>query len=159
MKLRRIPTGEEFDAAIEQVTISDLGQIARSKRFLFDWELEKDQGFDLYKLYLTESGLIVGLMSLLDIPEEFRIHLNLIESSKENIGKEKQMDSIPGVLIAFACELAFRKGYGGFVSLVPKTKLIDHYRNKYGFEQYGRMLATEGENSFQLIVKYLEDGK
>ena len=132
---------------------------AVDERFLFDWELEKDQGFDLYKLYLTESGLIVGLMSLLDIPEEFRIHLNLIESSKENIGKEKQMDRIPGVLIAFACELAFRKGYGGFVSLVPKTKLIDHYRNKYGFQQYGRMLATEGENSFQLIVKYLENAK
>lgn len=159
VKLKRILTGEEPDAAIEELSLNDLRQIAREKHFSFDWQLEKDQGLDLYKLYLEETDQIVGLMSLNDIPEEFRVHLNLIESSKENIGKEKQLDCIPGVLIAFACELAFRRGYDGFVSLVPKTKLIDHYKRKYGFEQYGRMLATEGANSMSLIIKYLENGK
>ncbi|MBK6901323.1 MAG: hypothetical protein IPH04_00530 [Saprospirales bacterium] len=159
MKLKKLPKGEAVDAEIEEAAGNDLRQILRSKNFLFDWQFEKKQGLELYKLYLAETGQIVGLMSLADIPEEFRIHLNLIESSKENIGKDKQIDHIPGALIAFACELAFKRGYDGFVSLVPKTKLIDLYKNKYGFEQYGRMLATEGTNSLSLIIKYLEDGR
>jgi len=159
MKLRRIPTGEAIAADIEELGDGDLRQISKSKRFSFDWTLEKVQGTDLYKLFIVETGLVVGLVSLIDIPEEFRVHLNLIESSKENIGKEKQLDHIAGCLIAFACELAFKRGYEGFVSLLPKTRLIDHYRNKYGFEQYGRMLAIEGKNSLSLIIKYLENGK
>ena len=48
------------------------------------------------------------------------------------------------------------KGYGGFVSLIPKTQLID-YRSIYGFEQYGRQMAVFYERSQAIIKKYLDD--
>lgn len=44
-----------------------------------------------------------------------------------------------------------------FVSLEPKTLLIDHYQAKYGFRQYGRYLGIEGPASQTLINKYLGD--
>ena len=43
------------------------------------------------------------------------------------------------------------------MSLLPKTKLIDLYQNKYGFRQFGRLLAVEGKSSQFLIQKYLFD--
>ena len=62
-------------------------------------------------------------------------------------------------MLAFVCRESFRKGYGGFVSLLPKTYLIDYYQNNYGFVQVGRQLATYGENSKALMEKFLEDEK
>lgn len=50
---------------------------------------------------------------------------------------------------------SFNQGYKGFVSLTPKTRLIDYYIQQYGFFQYGRNLAIEGEASMNLIKKYL----
>ncbi len=81
--------------------------------------------------------------------------INLIEVTRSNVGKVKKLDNIAGCLIAYACSIAFKKGYGGFVSLLPKTKLIDLYQNKYGFRQYGRLLAVEFESSKYLVDKYL----
>jgi hypothetical protein len=92
-----------------------------------------------------------------------RIHFlaNETPSSKSlnhfdiNKGRTKEIDYIAGCLLAFACELAFERGYFGFVSLQPKTQLIDLYQNRYGFPQYGRLLAVEQASAKQLIDKYL----
>lgn len=101
--------------------------------------------------------MILGLISLVDYPEEYRIHLNLIEVGMKNIGKNKEIENIAGFLIAFACQIAFDKDYFGFVSLKPKTHLIDLYQKKYGFRQYGILLAVEQHSSIVLINKYLTD--
>ena len=98
---------------------------------------------------------ILGLLSLKDIKDELRIHINLIEISEKNRGQGKKYDRIAGCLIAYACELSFDKSYDGFVSLVPKTRLINHYCKHYGFEQYGRQLGLGYEASINLIKKYL----
>jgi len=73
------------------------------------------------------------------------------------IGKFKKYERVAGILIAFACKESFVSGFYGFVSLVPKTKLIKHYIEKYGFKQFGRHLAVEFESSEKLINKYLID--
>lgn len=96
-------------------------------------------------------------MHLKDYPQELRIEIKLLEVRKEMVGRKKTVTGIAGCLIAFACEQAFKKGYRGFVSLVPKTHLIAHYITKYGFSQYGRQLAIEGVKANQLIEQYLED--
>ncbi len=154
MPLRNIKTGESLRSAIEAVLQSDFKLIAKSKEFDFDWEVEKEN--ELYKIFLVNAeDEILGIMSLIDIPEEYRIHLNLIEIGKSNRGKGKVIDLIAGSLLAFGCRLSFARGYFGFLSLHPKTKLIELYQNKYGFRQYGRLLAVEEEASKALIQKYL----
>ena len=96
-------------------------------------------------------------MSLVVVRSEFRVEIRLLESAKPNVGIEKEYDRIAGCLIAFACRLAFKLGFGGFVSLVPKTELIRHYMTKYHLFQMGKHLATDGENSVNLIAAYLEN--
>ena len=154
MPLKNRETGESLESVIERVIESDYKRIKSSKEFNFDWKLEKK--YDVYKIYLLgEENEILGLMSLIDHPEEYRIHLNLIELGDKNKGRIKEIDNIAGCLLAFACEIAYEKGYYGFVSLRPKSQLIDLYQNRYGFRQYGRLLAVEQESAQRLINKYL----
>lgn len=156
MKITRKVSGELMAIVIGELTATDISKIRRSKAFIFDWELE--QSTELYKLYLKDDeSQILGLLSLKDYPEELRIHINLIEVIKSQVGKTKTLDNIAGCLIAYACVLAFNRGYEGFVSLQPKTRLIDLYQDKYGFRQFGRLLAVEYEISKQLIDKYIGD--
>jgi len=156
MKITRKVSGELIAVVIGELTATDIAKIRRNKEFIFDWELE--QSTELYKLYLKDDeSQILGLLSLKDYPEELRIHINLIEVIKSQVGKTKTLDNIAGCLIAYACALAFSRGYEGFVSLQPKTRLIDLYQDKYGFRQYGRLLAVEYEISKQLIDKYIGD--
>lgn len=92
---------------------------------------------------------------MIDFPKEYRIHINLLEVSSENVGSKKQYRNIAGCLLAYCCRLSFEKGYNGFVSLIPKTQLIRHYQETYGFEQFGRQLAVYATGSERLIQKYL----
>lgn len=155
MKLKHRPSGELLEAAISEVA-KDYRAIKKDPSFSFDWETEKR--FEVYKIYLlSDDNTILGLMSLVDVPGEYRIHLNLLEVSKPHQGKDKELDFIAGCLIAFAAEIAIKRGYYGFVSLEPKTMLIDHYQNKDGFRQYGRYLGIEGLSSQTLVNKYLGD--
>ncbi len=156
MKLKHSPSGKSLEAVISEVANNDYSAIKKDSGFSFDWETEKE--YEVYKIYLlSDENTILGLMSLIDMPEEYRIHLNLLEVSQPHQGKDKAVDLIAGCLIAFAAEIAIKRGYYGFVSLQPKTLLIDHYQSKYGFRQYGRYLGIEGAVSQTLINKYLGD--
>ena len=150
-------TDENTNASYEGIIqrVEDFEVLKGNKDFTFEWHKEK--GSEIYKLTIRGKKEILGLLSIRDIREESRIHINLIESSIKHRGKKNGLRSIPGCLIGFACRIAFRKGYGGFVSLTPKTYLIDYYQNNYGFIQVGRQLATYGEHSKLLMTKYLED--
>ena len=153
MKLYNRENQTEFEAKIEKVNVKELKTIYKSKRFGFDWRLEKK--LEVYKIIDEETEEIHGLMSLNDYPHEFRIHLNLIEIPLNNQGKLKTIDWAAGCLLAFASQLAFKNDYNGFVSLHPKTKLIKLYTNDYGFSHYGRFLGIEGTQANELISKYL----
>lgn len=143
-------------SSIEEVLKSDYAWIKKSPAFKFDWKVEAKN--EVYKIYLVgEEDKILGLMSLVDYPGEYRLHMNLIETSSDQRGEKKTIDNIAGCLLAFGCQVAFNRGYYGFVSLLPKTKLIDLYQEKYGFNQFGRLLAVEGDSAKHLITKYLFD--
>jgi hypothetical protein len=153
--LKDTESGELLRSDIGPAIAADYHEIEASGQFVFNWREEEDK--EVYKIYLLDKaeGQILGMMSLIDYPEEYRIHLNLIEVRAEHQGKDKKIDKIAGCMIAFACQLAFVRGYVGFVSLQPKTKLIDWYQEKFGFRQYGRLLGVEQASSNELIKTYL----
>lgn len=158
MKLIDTSSGDLVEAIILELEPKDFQKIKKGNVFVFDWSLEEKH--DVYKICLKgQETKILGLLSLIDHPAELRIHISLIEVIKEQVGREKTLDHIAGCLIGFACGIAFRKGYEGFVSLLPKTKLIDLYQEKYGFRQYGRLLALTHEQSKRVIDQYLGDEK
>ncbi|MEO6850831.1 MAG: hypothetical protein ABI203_00960, partial [Mucilaginibacter sp.] len=88
----------------------------------------------------------------------------LLEVAIEHVGTDKKLENIGGCLIAFACREAIKRGHEGFVFLIPKTKLVEHYIKHYGFEHFpmkttGRpegFLYLEDQASRRLIEKYLK---
>ena len=140
-------------AVIESISIKDFSIIKKNNQFQFNWSKEKDN--HIFKVRKIDDDEILGLISIIDFPKESRLEIHLLELSKENIGKKKKMDRIAGCLIAYVCDLSFQKNYGGFVSLISKTEIIDLYKKKYGFEEQGNHLYTHLDNSESLIKKYL----
>ena len=156
MPLRDKSTGRSLASSIEAVSSADYRWVTKAMTFKFDWRTEKKN--EVYKIYLLDQvDEILGLVSLVDHPDEYRVHLNLIETSNEHRGSKKTIENIAGCLIAFCCQVAFERGYLGFVSLQPKSQLIDYYQDNYNFRQYGRYLGIEQELSRQLVLKYLQD--
>ncbi|MFM9947847.1 MAG: hypothetical protein ACKV1O_07920 [Saprospiraceae bacterium] len=156
MYIKEVETGKLLEVRIEPLKPKEYKMVGESGQFVFDWSLEGEQKNDLYKIYpIEEEDQILGLLSLKDVREELRIHVNLIEVSKMNTGKVKKYDRIAGCLLAYACQLAFERSYDGFVSLTPKTRLIDHYCTVYGFQQFGRQLGLGYEAAIALIKKFL----
>lgn len=156
MKLVNVKTGEKISGRIKKLTNLQVKKLKGSKKFQFDWSLEEVN--EVYAIKRTRNNELLGLISLTDVAEELRIHINLIESAIQHQGKNKEIDGIPGCLIGFACEMSFKKGYDGFVSLTPKTRLVDYYHKKFGFLQTGKNMAVFLEISQSIIKKYLQDG-
>ena len=156
MFIENSKTGEKLKASVLQCTSEEVEQLDGS-RFEFDWVFESS--FTIFRLEILSSNEILGLMSIDLIPLELRLEIRLLELSKENVGSQRRFENVAGILIASACKISFKMGFFGFVSLIPKTQLIEHYKSRYGFEQYGRHLAVDMERSELLIKKYLEDAK
>lgn len=154
MHLIHTSTNALKEAVIEKVEDIELKAIKKTKRFKFDWSKQKNT--EVYKLRLKESEDLLGLLSITIHEKEQWIEINLLESSIENVGKRKQYHKIAGILIAFACRLAYSYGYNGCVALEPKTNLIAHYKDVYGFKNFGTRLYTPLETALQLIKMYLE---
>ncbi|WP_113617075.1 N-acetyltransferase [Chitinophaga flava] len=124
-------------------------------RFYFNWKVLEESS-TIYKLQLSGEEDILGLVALIHFPEESRIEIKLITSSRENIGKKKKYDGIVGCLIGFACQLSLEK-YGEFacVSLVPKTEIRQHYIEKYGMLDAGWQLFLDGGRLLNIVKKYV----
>lgn len=152
MQLINIQTGETLIGEVKEISRDDLKKLQKNNNFKFDWS--KEFQYLILQIHIAGKTEILGLMSIIDIPEEFRIHINLIESSAKHRGRTKQIDNIAGCLISYCCKLAFEKGYDGFVSLIPKTQLINYYKQTYGFVQVGTQMAVFNEQSRLIISKY-----
>jgi len=150
-------TGEHIPAAVSKIDLKEIALINKSKRFDFNWNAEKLN--DVYKLAAEGISEPLGLMSLVDRPEDFATEIRLIAVSKDNKGKERRYDRIAGSMIAFACKESFAAGYNGFICLKPKTLIKDHYREKYNLQSTKLFLVSEGSNSLDLIKAYYQDGK
>lgn len=153
MYLLHQKSGNKAEVYIEPLQEKDYKIIKSSKRFNFNWEKEKQH--QNYKLVLKDSNQIMGLVSLIEFKKELWIKINLLESSEENVGKNKEYDRIAGCLIGYACKLAFSKGFDGWVALEPKTKLREHYINRYNMKSGGKHLYLELKDSENIINEYL----
>jgi len=110
--------------------------VRASRQFAFDWE--QYRSMEVFKLKMLIDERIVGLICLVDHPisAENAIEIECLEVSKGNIGRNKRYDGVAGLLIAFACRESFKRGHEGFVFLKPKTGLIRHYIEAYGFQHF-----------------------
>jgi hypothetical protein len=153
MKVLSNIDGRYYKVVLEQCSSLSILEIAHQNRFEFDWS--QMVGRDVVGLKVLANGHFIGLMATMDRVSDMAVEILLIESSKENVGAAKEYQNIAGILIAQACRMAFRKGYGGFVCLKPKTRLVRHYVDSYGMQIMGQNLVLFEDSADRLIKKYL----
>jgi hypothetical protein len=149
-------TGESFRT---QILLFDKNDKSFTKsKWSFNWIKESnDASRKVFKLVTAENPSIIhGLLSVEDKGDH--VYMHLLENAKFNIGKEKVYSGVAGNLVAFACKLAFEKGYDGYISFVSKTKLVEHYKETLGAKLFGgsRMYIDTFE-SVRLFKRYFPD--
>lgn len=125
--IENVVTGESFATQVTLASKADLKTITKKAGWLFNWAYEfKQPEREVYKLTtLNNPSIIHGLISVEDRLDH--IYMHLIENAPFNLGKAKMYAGVAGNLVAFACQLSFRKGYEGNLSFISKTKLVEHY--------------------------------
>ena len=154
--IENIVTGEVFDTEIVKLNESERKQIVKSD-WQFDWINEvKDKTKVVYKLTTVNNPTIIqGLLSIED--KQDHIFMHLIESSKFNKGKGKVYFGVPGNLVAYACKVAFDKGYEGFLAFDAKTTLIKHYEESLGATYFrGQRMFIATSAAIKLIAQYFK---
>jgi hypothetical protein len=149
-------TGDVFDTEIESALSKDLKFITKKNGWSFNWK-EEAKTKDVYKLHIVGNPAIVqGLVSLEDANDH--IYLNLAESAPFNRGKAKMYEGVGGNLFAYACKVAFEKGYQGYVSFRAKTALIQHYTDSLGAKRLGSstLMVIETTEAKALIDRYFK---
>jgi len=152
-------SGEVFDTVVALLKSADNRQIKKTE-CLFDWQTElKDKTKQVFKVTTVNNPTIIhGLISLTDKGDH--IFMDLIESAKFNKGKTKLYKGVAGNLVAFACKLSFEMNYGGVVSFISKTQLIQHYEQTLGAKLFGsNRMFIDTKEAFILTFRYFKDFK
>jgi hypothetical protein len=155
--IENVVTGDSFPTDVTHLTKADLKSILIKNGWKFDWKKELNYNDrEVYKLTIQNNPTIVQAVMSLRI-EDDHIYMPLIESAPFNKGKDKIYLGAPGNLVAYACRLAFQKGFDGFVSFHSKTKLIEHYEKTLGAYHFGGHLMIINTNAANnLVDKYFK---
>lgn len=155
MVVVEVETGKKCSVIIEPLESIDFKQLTK-KRYFFDWKTERTQ--EIYKLHLLGEKDILGLVSFERIPKEWRIHIRLLTVSEKNKGRNKKYEHIIGNLLTFVSKLAMKENAEmSCVSLIPKSKISDHYVKKYGMRTTGMTLSLELLEILNLLTIYDHD--
>lgn len=147
-------SGEVFPTEFALVRISEI----KKKGWNFDWKREiRITSNKVYKMSTVENKEIIqGLISL-SAGDNF-VFVNLVENSYFNKGKNKLYEGVGGNLFAFACKVSADLGYGGCISFISKSSLMEYYRSSLGaIKTIGqRMVILETEAQI-LIKRYFKN--
>jgi hypothetical protein len=146
-------TGKSLATRVGRVLPED--KLIRASDWRFDWMKEMRQpGHEVYALTAEPHyGIPQGLISIEDKGDH--IHMHLLESARFNQGRGKLFLGVPPNLVAHACRISFKRGYGGVVAFVAKTKLRQHYIDTLGAEVLrGDRLFIGPQRAIELVERY-----
>ncbi|MCB9231624.1 MAG: hypothetical protein H6581_08175 [Bacteroidia bacterium] len=147
-------TGELFNTVVSRLDKKTNFNIVEGE-WVFDWKIElSKKENEVYQLTTENNPTIIhGLICLQD--KRDHIFIKLVESSNFNKGRNKVYLGVAGNLFAWACKLAFERGYDGYVAFDSKTSLIEHYQNTLGARHFrGLRMYLDTQNAIILVNKY-----
>jgi hypothetical protein len=153
--IENVVTGDCFQTEIIVVSSADLKISTKKNGWQFDWKYEyKQPERDVFKLAIVHNtNVIQGLISL-EVKSD-HVYMHLLENAPFNIGERKMYAGVAGNLVAFACKVAFQRGFEGNIAFLAKTKLIRHYEESLGAIHIGgRIMIIETQAALKLINKY-----
>ena len=151
-------SGDSFQTEVSTFTTKDLIQSSKKNGWKFNWKQElTNNNREVYKLTIVNNpDIIQGIISF--TIKNDHIYMDLIESAPFNLGRKKIYEGVAGNLVAFACKVAFQRGFDGFLSFTAKTKLIEHYENTLGAYHFGNhLMILETKASTILVDKYFKN--
>ena len=155
--ITNVITGDNFQTVVSILDGHDLKSVSKKNGWLFNWRSEyKLPDRDIYKLTIEGNPEVVqGLISISE--KENHIYMHLIESAPFNLGQNKVYIGVPGNLVAFACRIAFHRGFEGYVSFTSKSQLIEHYRKILrAINIGGNLMVINTTSALKLIDKYFK---
>jgi len=157
--IEHLESGLSFDTQVVPIERADLKLVLKKNRWLFDWRSEwKRPDTEVYKLVAVDSpDVIQGIISLID--KKDHVNMSLIETAPHNYGKNKVYLGVAGNLVAYACLMAFEKGYDGNIAFMAKTALIEHYERTLGAIHFGGGLMIIRQVAANHLCKTYYDGK
>ena len=156
--IQNIVSGDSFQTEVSTFTVNDLKQTTKKNGWNFNWKAELgNNDREVYKLTIVNNpNIIQGLISF--TIKSDHIYMDLIESAPFNLGRNKIYEGVAGNLVAFACKVAFQRGFDGFLSFTAKTKLIVHYEKTLGAYHFGKhLMILETKASTILVDKYFKN--
>ncbi len=152
MTVVEVSTGKVCPIEVLPIENTDYASLSKG-RYFFDWKKESKE--EIYKLVVKGQKDILGLVSIERIPSEWRVHIRLLTSSKENVGRGKLFENIAGNLIVHVAKIAVVQfGEMACVSLRPKSSIAQHYIKKYNMHVTGMTLSLEAPEIVNLINQY-----
>jgi hypothetical protein len=147
-------SGEVFETEFNKVSKKGINK----KDWLFDWNKElKDKESEVYKMTTAENKNIIQGMISLSKASNF-VFVNLVESAKFNRGKEKLYEGVGGNMFAFACKTSKDLGFGGCISFISKTSLMEYYNKTLGaIRTIGQRMVILEDEADILINKYFKN--
>jgi hypothetical protein len=149
-----IISGEVFETEFLRAERKEI----KKKDWLFNWHKElKDKSNEVYKMTTIENkNIIQGLVSL-SVKNDF-VFVNLVENAKFNKGKGKLYEGVGGNLFAFACKNSRDLGFGGCISFISKTSLMDYYNQSLGaIKTIGQRMVILEHEAESLINRYFKN--
>ncbi len=147
-------TGDVFDTELIVATIQELK--TTKKEWRFDWVKEFTKGI-VYKLVIESNPKVLqGLLSLVD--QKDHTYVSLVENAPYNIGANKVYEGVAGNLFAFACKVAFERGYEGYISFHAKTELVEHYIKSLGAKRINtQLMYIDTKEATILVNRYFKN--
>jgi hypothetical protein len=147
-----VKTGRLITTEVRPVEARDLDGLGQGWRFDWSGEGRTREVFKLIDPATPEA--ILGLLALNRCKKY--VEVTLLESHPEHVGRTKRFGGIAGSLLAFAARLSFELGGEGFISILAKTELIEHYRDTYGFQRVGNSqgMILAPRDAARLIERY-----
>lgn len=152
--IRERITGREIATEVLPASAADIRPIGRGRRF--DWRSTVEDS-EAYKLVSIEDpGMILGLIALKRAIGFVEV-VNL-EVTPSSVGAGKRYERVAGNLLASSVRLSFSLGNAGFLRLIARTSLIEHYRTTYGFSRQGhsQVMILETGAATRALEAYFE---
>ncbi len=151
-----VDTDYEKIKHISSVTAS---QMQKYEKWNFNWNEPDLDDCSIYALYVKGTKKTQGLIACREYKDQSQtkgyIEVALAEANPKNVGSEGRYKGVGAHLFSIASRLSFDLGYGGYVTFISKTGLIQHYIDELHAEVlFGSHMQLRPEASRRLVEVY-----
>lgn len=95
------------------------------KGWKFDWSKTKENGYDIYELFVVGDDTVQGRISVKI--DGGVADVDIVESAPHNYSHTGKYQGVGGHMFAIACQISMEAGCGGYVAFTAKSDLISYY--------------------------------